>query len=422
MADPVITFTKANDITVLDDSESTTEFLPAPDDTIGIALNPEDFGSVKATESTTEHEIHIHNNKDGIADIDPALDLKITTVTLLKQNTGGTNEEGKEIVQMAMVQIRDVNSGSQISIPIGGMQTLSLGDLRGDKLSTPNIPTGTAGHTSGGQVLPGTYYARISALDETGETLAGAESVPVTINPLLQQTDETGNSETLTPTLNTKISYAIQGIGTYVNGFQLKQENGGTIIGNLRLETDNAGNPSGTLVTANSEKTNVTLHDGQITSIFFNNEITWEENTPYHIVFVITGGTGQLKGKSTGTQHNVKYYDGSWHDSSNIYDLYCTTLGDNKIDWTWDEVTNAETYNIFRTEISGEYNSTSQIVEGLNTNNYEDKICDPSTGEPLNEETVTYGHKKVLKAKVVANSTANSANVEFYFEARYNKT
>jgi len=421
MADPIITFTKANDIDPLDDTKSDIEFLPPPDDTIGVALHPEDFGSAKAGESTTAHEIHIHNNKDGVSDVDPALGLAITSVTLLQQNSGGTNEEGKEIVELKMAQIKDVTGGSAIYVPVGGSQALTLGDLRGDKLVAPGLPTGTVGHESGGEVLPGTYYAKVSALDETGETLPGSESSAVTVESLFSQTVQDGNSETLDSVTNSKISYAVKGVGTYVNGFQLLQTSGGTIVGNLRLETDNEGSPSGTLLSVNSEKTNVTLQDGIVTSVFFNNEITWVNETNYHLVFVVTSGTGTLKGKATGTTHSVKYYDGTWHDSSNIYDLYCVILGNNKIDWAWDKVTNAETYKLFRSETSGSYGATSMLAKGIETNAYEDKLCEPITGEPLASETVTYGHKWVIEIKIAVNSTANSANAEFYFEARYSK-
>lgn len=419
--DPIITFTKENDSTVVDDTESTTEFLPDPYHTIGRALAPEDFGSAKAGEQTTVHRIHIWNNKGGTEDANPALGLALTTVNILKENSGGEVFGGKEIVEMKMAGVKNVSGGSEVFTPVGGMTTLSLGDLRGDKLGTPNLPSGTVGHGSGGEVLPGTYYARVSASDETGETLAGAESTGVTVTSLDEQTSEDGSSESLSSTGNTRISYKITASGSYVNGFQLKQSSGGTLVGNLRLETDDNGNPSSTLVSSNSEKQNITLQDDEVTSIFFNNEISWTDGTSYHLVFVVTGGTGTLKGKSTGSDHNVKYYDGSWHDSSSIYDLYCVILGDNLINWSWTGVDNAQSYKLFRTETSASYGASSLISSGITGNTYQDKLCEPVLGEPQTEATVTFGHKKVVDIKIVVNSTAQTADADFYFEARYNK-
>lgn len=419
MADPVITFYEQNDVDILDDTESGTEMLPAPCNTKGVALHPKNFGSAKAGESTIEHEIHIYNNKGGNSNVDAALDLSLTVVNLDFQNSGGELCQGKEIVEMQMIHAKDVDNNGNYQA-IGGAIGLSLGNLRGDKLGTPNAPSGTPGHVSGGQVLPGTYYGRISALDETGETLAGSESLGVDIDPLFEQLIEDGNSEVISTGANSRISYAITGVGTYVNGFQIKQNAGGTLVGNLRLETDNAGNPSGTLVSANAEKLNVTLNEG-LNSIFFNNEITWVNGTTYHLVFVVTGGTGQLKGKATGSTYKVKYYDGSWHNSSSIYDLYCVILGNNKIDWTWTAVENTATYKLFRTEQSGVYNTPVLIAEGITTNSYEDKSCEPIAGQPITVATVTYQHKRIIKVKVIVNTNAQTSTSDFYFELRYNK-
>ncbi|MDH7506188.1 MAG: hypothetical protein QHH15_00530 [Candidatus Thermoplasmatota archaeon] len=421
MADPVISFYKSNDTDVLDDTESVSEFLPEPDDDIGVALNEEDFGSARAGDSTTEHEIHIWNNKGGVSDVTPAYDLEITSVTLRHANSGGELQEGKEIVEMLMAQVKDLDEDDEYEA-VGGMITKALGDLRGDKLSTPNMPTGVVGHESGGEVLPGTYYAKVSALDETGETVASAESVAVPLTALTEQTTEDGNSESLSSGGNTKLTYKVPGVGTYVNGFQLKQTSGGSLVVNVRLEEDNSGEPSGTLVSANSEKLNVTLGDGVVTSVFFNNEITWVDSTIYWLVVSVVSGTGTLKGKATGSTYRVKYYDGTWHDSSNIYDLYCVVIGDNKIDWSWEEVEYALTYKLFRTESSGTYNTPALIAEGIEDITYEDKLCEPTPGEPLAVGTVTYEHCKAINIKIVANSEAQTSDCYFDFEARYNKT
>lgn len=410
--DPVITFWKVNETTVLDETE----------DEDGVALHPEDFGVAKASESTSEHEIHIINNKDGVADLGTAYNLELTTVNLNDENSGGTVDEGKEIIEMKMAQVKNESAGDTVFSSVGGMQTKQLGDLRGDKLKTPNIPTGEVTHGSGGQVLPGTYYAAVSALDETGETVASPESAAVQLTALNEQIVQDGDSESLSSTGNNKISYKIEGVGDYINGVQLLQTTGGTLVGNLRLETDNAGDPSGTLVSVNSEKLNITLNDGVKTSIFFNNEITWEDGVTYHLVFSITSGTGTLKGKATGTVYNVKYYDGSWNNSSNIYDLYCILLGDNEINWTWDEVENVQTQKLFRTEITGVYGTDSLIAEGIEDNEYLDKICEPTEGEPLAVETVTYEHKVIVIIKIVVNSLAEKCDADFKFEARWDKT
>ncbi|KYC53863.1 MAG: hypothetical protein AMQ22_00062 [Candidatus Methanofastidiosum methylothiophilum] len=425
--EPVITVTKANDIDIVDDSASTTEFLPAPDDDIGIALKPILFGNVKAGEATIEQEYHIWNNIDGDeeggVDLGIAYNLSVTASTLRGQNAGGTIKEGKEVVELREILVIDVSGGGTVYKAVGGLITLTLGDLRGDKLATPGIPTGTAGHESGGEVLPGTYYLCVSATDETGETEAGSESAGVTISPLDSQTDQDGESETLDNTTNTRIGWKKAGIGTFINGLQVLQSAGGTLEGTLRLETDNSGSPSGTLVNENAEKTGISFQDAIKTSILWNNEQSWTDGTTYWFVFVITAGTGKLKGKATGTNHNVKIYtNGSWQDSSTIYELYAILIGNNKIDWDWADVDYAQTYKAFRTETSQSYGAESLLIAGLNSSGYEDKKCDTVEGTPLEEGTVTRKHKKVIKAKVAADSTSHKENVEFNLEFRYNLT
>lgn len=422
--EPVITVTKENDIDIVDDSASTEEFLPAPDEDIGVALKPMDYGKVKAGEVTVEHEYHIWNNLDGDeeggVDLDTAYDLCITATTLRQQNAGGAIAEGKEIVELRELLILNVSGGATVYKAVGGNIVIPLGDLRGDKLATPDLPAGTVDHGSGGEVLPGTYYAKIAATDETGETEAGSESVGVTVDPLFSQTDQTGESEVLDTTTNTRIAWRKSGVGTFINGIQVLQSADGTLEGTLRLETDNSGSPSGTLVNENAEKTNITLQDAVKTSMFWNNEQSWTDGTDYWFVFVVTDGTGKLKGKSTGTTHNVKIYNTTWQDSSNIYDLYCIGLGNNIINWDWADVENAQTMKIFRTETSQDYDATSLLEAGLTASNYQDKKCNTVTGTPLEEGTVTRKHKKVIKAKIGADSTSHKANVDFNFEVRYN--
>ena len=195
----------------------------------------------------------------------------------------------------------------------------------------------------------------------------------------------------------------------------------GELLGTVRLETDDNGNPSGTLVTGNSEKLNVSLVDG-VNTVFMNNEIPWTEGNTYHIVFVVTEGTGTLKGSSTGTDYNVKYYDGVWKTSSNLYDLYCVLIGDNQISWEWNETLNAVTYKLYRTEVSGTYGDSSLVMEGIDTNSLEDLLCEPVQGKPVPSSTCKYEHKKVLKTKIVVNpNVQDSPTTDFLFEIMYSK-
>lgn len=131
--EPVITVTKANGIDIVDDSASATEFLPEPEQDIGVALKPMDYGSVKAAETTTEQEYRIYNNIDGDevggVDLDTAYDLCVTASTIRQQNAGGTITGGKEVVELREVLILDVTGGGTVYQAVGGLITIPLGIL-----------------------------------------------------------------------------------------------------------------------------------------------------------------------------------------------------------------------------------------------------------------------------------------------------
>lgn len=401
MADAIPSFTLSNDSTVLSE------------------VSGDDMGSVRAGAISVTREIHIWNNKGGSSDVNTMQNVQMTDVTLEGGDSGGDIEEGKEIVEQRMMSVRDVTGGGVSFTPVGGAVTKTLANIRGDKLATPGQPLGVPTHGSGGLIIPGAYFARISAVDETGETLAGVESAQIDVLPLISQETANTDGETLTSGGNSKVSRKFTSPFDYCNGVILQMSAGGSLVGTLRIETDNAGVPSGTLANANAQVTGVALNNGTDTAIMFEDEVTLTQNGIYHIVFIITSGTGTLKGIGTGSTRLAKYNDGTWHDSAILYDYYFKLIGDNIITWGWDEVYGAVSYKIFRTQTTGVYGASCLVQAGIEEATFDDGFSTLLVGTPLGAATVTYQHKHVIEVKITVPTTATEGSLSFYPEVRY---
>jgi len=401
MTAPIIEIYRENDLTKITDGD------------------PDNIGTVQAGSSSSEAELHIWNNKDGTSDVSTAENVRITTVTKNFYESGDMVENGSEVVENQMLQVKSITNGEEEYTAVGGPVTHELGDIRGDVLETPENMSGEAGHASGGEIKPGTYYAKVSAVDETGETLPSNESSGVTINPMIQVTSEDSDSETLTNTGNTKLAWKFTATTSFINGCVVKMGSGGSLEANIRIETDNSGNPSGILADSNLQIEGVDLLEGEETYIFFEEEGTVTEESTYWLVIVAESGSGSLRGTTTGVANNTKYFDGTWNLSSNIENITGMILSYNMITWTWDKVTNADTYRVFRTTSSGNYGNESLVGEYLTDNKLEDLIDTPITGKPLTTATVQNGHKHVYKRKLVVPTNATPSSVEFYQELRY---
>lgn len=399
MTAPIIKWFESNDTTELNED------------------NPDDFGIVQTGDESETKEIHIWNNKDGTEDVSTAENVRITTVTYTGLESGDTVANGKEVVERKMVKVREISE--TIFTAIGGAVTKSLPNIRGDLLSTPGKPTGTAGHESGGKVRPGTYYARVSALDETGETLAGTESDAVTVSTMIEQTTEDADSEELDPVTNIKLAWKLTTDGTFINGAVIKQATGGNLTVTVRYETDDNGSPSRTLVHANLHKEGVELNEGENTYVFFDEEGTCSDDTDIWLVIIATSGSGSLRGTTSGTADMVKYYDGTWKLSDNIENLTAKVISYNKIDWEWTDVSGAEEYKIFRTTEQGVYEDPCLLADEVTDNEYEDLLEETEEGEPLETATVTRGHCVKIERKLNVPTDAYSGQIRFKEQLRY---
>ncbi len=142
--------------------------------------NPINLGSISAGQEGSPVEIHLWNNKGGSSTLPDMKEVKITTVTVNGYYSGDTVANGKEVVENTEVELK-LKDFTDTYAPIGGVTMKTLGhDILGSKLAAPGQPTGTPGSGSG-SVPEGTYYYKIAALDETGETLPGTESAAVVV-------------------------------------------------------------------------------------------------------------------------------------------------------------------------------------------------------------------------------------------------
>lgn len=381
--------------------------------------NPNNLGAVNAGSSSSEKTLKIVNNHNGTGDLSTMEGVTITTVTNNGYNSGDTVENGKEPVEGKWLKIKSITDDDSVFGEVGGTTVKSISNIRGDKLLAPGSPTGAIGHEAGSKVPPATYYAAVSALDETGETLKGTDSIAVTLEPMVSATTEGANSETLDTSTNTRIAQKFTSASTYCNGAFLKMATGGSLVGTLRIETDNSGSPSGTLAHANLEKTGVTLNVNAVKNIFTDAEGVLSDATTYWLVFIVTEGTGTLVGNSSGGSNNVKIYSSSaWNNSSNLKDLYYGVIDDNKIDWNWDDVEGADSYKIFRRVDAGTYDSTS-LLGSPTTSDFEDNLEEPGTGEPKASATNSYGHVHEIKERLDVPTNASSGAVTMRVRVSY---
>jgi len=143
--------------------------------------NPDDIGTVNAGTTSTPAQINIWNNKDGSSNVSRMENVRITTVTMNGLSEGDSVVNGREIVENRMISVKSETNEEESWTNIGGVHTKQLGDIRGDKLEAPGQPTGTVEDNAMSNLGIGDYYYKVSALDETGETLTGTESNKVEV-------------------------------------------------------------------------------------------------------------------------------------------------------------------------------------------------------------------------------------------------
>ncbi len=135
------------------------------------------------------------------------------------------------------------------------------------------------------------------------------------------------NSETISALSGTKIAQKIQ-TTEYANdiiSIGLLQSEGGNLIGNIKLVTDEGGHPSNNVI---RQKTNVVLNENNPTEISFFPQITVSPLTTYWIVFEPTSGSGNFAGGIEDAENECMYYDGSdWKLSENLESMYFSTYG-----------------------------------------------------------------------------------------------
>lgn len=394
------------------------------EDSNGTELNDMDnvnnLGIINAGGSSPEKTIKIINNKNGVSNVSPMTNVTLTTVTKSGYMSGDVVENGKEAVEGCWLKLKSNTDEDENFAGVGGTVTKSINDIRGSKLEIPGIVEGTISHVSGSKVPPGTYYAEVSAEDETGETAPGQESSAVIIAPMLVNTTEDNNSETLDATTITKIAQKFPASKEYMNGAFLKMANGGTLVGTLRIETDNSGSPSGTLVDPNLEVANINLTSNAIKNIFSLVEGILTNATDYWLVFAVTTGSGMLRGTTTGSTNTVKIFQsGSWVNST-LKTLVYGIISDNQIIWNWDEVEGAISYNLYRTTTSGTYIESS-FLAGINTNSYTDSLENTGAGQPVEDSTVTYQHENEIieRLDIPTNATGGAVEMELRISYSY---
>lgn len=385
--------------------------------------HPDDCGNIQIGTIGESKQLQIVNNPLGTLNVPMMEDVTITTVTKNGLESGDTPANGKDVVEQNLMLVRSITNNEEIFIAIGGPDAKALANIRGDKLNIPTALVGEASHGSGGRVNPNSYFGVISAVDETGETnVSEVESNEVVISPMVEMTSEEAASETLDTTTYTKIAQLFLTDGLYINGASLKMATGGTLEGNIRIETDNSGEPSGTLAHANLLIENVTLTPELLQDIFTLLEGTVTDVTSLWLILEITSGSGQLKGTTSGTADQVKIWNGSaWVLSSNIENLTFRVLNDNKINWSWAAVTNAEGYRLYRTTESGEYVSPCLVADEdeIEGESYSDGKDVLETGQPIETETTLYEHFHLIERKMASQTNTTYGAVQCYWQVRY---
>jgi len=114
-----------------------------------------------------------------------------------------------------------------------------------------------------------------------------------------------------------------------IRDVELYQDSGGSLVGDIRIETDGGGSPSGFLAGLNSYRNGETLNTGSVTTVTLNGATPLSGGTPYWIVFQRSTGSGEFLGGTTGTPDRCKYWDGSvWTPSSDVENIYFTIYDD----------------------------------------------------------------------------------------------
>lgn len=381
--------------------------------------NPDNVGTVTAGDNSTDRELHIWNNKGGSTDVSTAENLRITTVTLNFEEGGGEPSGGREIVEEQMMSVKSLTNNEEVFTSVGGAISHLLGDIRGNLLEAPANLSGAPASEDGGRVRPGDYYGKVVAEDATGLSDASNESPVVNVLAMLEESDEDSDSETLDNTTNTRLAYKFTSNGTYINGAAVKMSIGGNLQGSVRIETDNAGSPSGTLVDGNAEKTNVVFLDDELTYLFFDETAEVDDSTVYWLVVTISSGTGSLRGNVEEPIEQVKYYDGEWKTSGTICNLTCLVMADNAIYWSWDSVPDAVQYKVYRTITTGDYPDNSMVADYVGENEVYDLIDDPATGKPPVSATASREHFHSYERRLSIPTHATSGVIEFFQELRY---
>ena len=402
MVAPVITFTESDNTTAIDDN-----------------THPDNIGQLQAGSQSSEKEVHIWNNKAGSSNVSTAENVRVTTVTLSGYDSGDTVANGKEIVENKMVKIKSLTNGDAEFTAVGGATTKTLASISGTKVASPSTPLTNLTIDENGAVIPNHYYIKISAVDETGETLPSTEADCGAWNYSNELTTDTASGEVLSTTTNTKMAWKFTTDENGISVIGLKMATGGTLVGSIRIETDNSGSPSGTLAHANGTVSGITLIEDTLTDIFFSMFCPLTPATTYWVVFTVNNGTGSLKGNASGTTVNTKYYDGSWHNSSALYDLCVYTTYYNALEYTWTLTAGATSYKIFRTTTSGVYGASSLVEKEVKESPYIDILDITIAGEPLVTATNTYGHNHLIKRRLDASTNATPGQADCYVELRY---
>lgn len=140
--------------------------------------------------------------------------------------------------------------------------------------------------------------------------------------------DETGvTSEAIDGTPSRIAQKMVTADRRFVQHFNVKANHvSGTPTYTVRLETDNAGDPSGTLAFTGAQTTGFQPDNGSITAGVFDDGEFLEAGT-YWLVLEQTSGSATFDGGAGGTADQVKVYSGSWSLSTNIENMNTELIG-----------------------------------------------------------------------------------------------
>jgi len=153
------------------------------DDTIEFNTDssPIDFGNVDPGTTGTAVEVHLWNNKGGTQNQSAMQDVRIGIVTRNGYTSGDTVAYGKEIVEGHYMQCKSLTLQEANYSAIGGSIVKTMADIKGSQILAPGKPTGIPQTDLAGLMAVGSVYYRVSAVDESGETLAGVESDEIVV-------------------------------------------------------------------------------------------------------------------------------------------------------------------------------------------------------------------------------------------------